>query len=149
MTAILCCSCEKKSGGTIEEPDITAEYLTGEYANQLTTDGAEIVTGVISLEKKGDAYVIHIVEKKVIPNSDYDEGYYIADTNVEQDVTLGTNARIVGTIDGEPAVLTTDKLLELNAKNADQLYTLYLMGNSAELVLAADAAQLAGNAENK
>lgn len=35
------------SGGTIDEPEITGEYLAGEYAQQLTTDGAEVMSALL------------------------------------------------------------------------------------------------------
>lgn len=140
--ALFCCGCEKKSGNTIEEPDITAEYLEEEYSQQLLTDGAETMTGTISLKESNDSYQIHIAEKEVVPSSRYKEGYYIADTNAEKDATVGANVRIAGNTDGEATVLTTEELEQAISKDAEQLYTVYLMGDSAELILSTDASEL-------
>ena len=71
---------EDKSGSTIDEPEITTDYLTDEYADQLTTDGAETILGLVVLEKSEDSsYTAHIREQEIVLNSSYDEGYYIAD----------------------------------------------------------------------
>ena len=67
------------SGGTIDEPEITGEYLAGEYAQQLTTDGAEVIVGSVDMEGSDGAYTVHIAEKEVVVNDGYEEGYYIAD----------------------------------------------------------------------
>ena len=42
---------EDQSGQTINEPEITGEYLAGEYSQQLITDGAETVLGAVTMEK--------------------------------------------------------------------------------------------------
>lgn len=129
---------EEKSGNTIDEPEITVDYLTKEYANQLTTDGAEIITGFVTLEKTDSSYVAHISAQEVVPNSNYDEGYYIADTNLTKDASLGSDARITCDIDGEISVVTADEFIENSDEDSEQLYTVYLMGNSAELILDVD-----------
>ena len=40
---------EEKSGNTISEPDITVDYLHGEYSDQLMTDGAVTMLGSIDV----------------------------------------------------------------------------------------------------
>ena len=129
---------EEKSGNTLEEPEITSEYLENDYAQQLLTDGAETILGYVSIAKEGDAYKVHITEQEVVPSADYEEGYYIADTNLSKDAVCDSDARIVCMQDGEQTVTTTDDFIEEHADDSDQLYTVYLMGDSAELILATD-----------
>lgn len=131
-------SCGDKSGNTIDEPEITSDYLHGEYAEQLITDGAETMLGYVDISKDGDTYMVHISEQEVVPNSDYDEGYYIADTNLAKDVSLGFDARIVCEEDGEQEVVTADDFIENQADDEKELYNVYLMGNSAELIMATE-----------
>ena len=49
FTAVLLAGCadDGQSGSTLSEPEITVEYLTGEYADQLLRDGAEYVFGTV------------------------------------------------------------------------------------------------------
>jgi len=128
---------ESKSGNTIDEPDITVEYLTDEYSQQLITDGAGTMLGFVSLEKSGDSYTAHITEKEVVASSAYSDGYYIADTNVSLDATLGSDARLTF-MDDDAEVITADEFIERQDDDSEQLYMVYLMGDSAELVLAVD-----------
>ena len=53
---------EEKSGNTINEPEITVDYLRTDYAQQLTTDGAEIMLGTVELNKNEDSY--NVKQKK-------------------------------------------------------------------------------------
>lgn len=124
-----------QSGNTIDEPEITPEYLMDEYAQQLMTDGAETISGAVSIENADGAYTVHIVEKEVVPNSSYDEGYYIADTNVTKDVSLGDEARIVCSHNDGWLVSNAEDFIENHSDDSDTLYTVYLMGDSAELIL--------------
>lgn len=126
---------EDKSGSTIKEPEITGDYLAEEYSQQLLTDGAETMLGFIEIEKNGDSYIVHITEKEVVPNSGYEEGYYIADTNVTKDATLGFDERIAYMNDDKYVVETADEFMKNNSDRSEQLYTVYLMGDSAELIL--------------
>lgn len=133
---------EEKSGNTISEPEITVEYLTEEYASQLETDGAETITGFVTLEKNDDSYIAHIEEQEVVPNSDYKEGYYIADTNMAVDASLGDDVRITCLLDDELSVVTADEFIQQEQDDSQQLYTIYLMGDSAELILSVDPKSL-------
>lgn len=130
---------EDKSGSTIDEPEITTDYLTDEYADQLTTDGAETILGLVVLEKSEDSsYTAHIREQEIVLNSSYDEGYYIADTNVTVDAVLGMDARMTCIIGGKTQVVTADEFIRYNGEDSQQLYSIYMMGDSAELILAVD-----------
>ena len=63
MMALTACG-EEKSGNTIDEPEITAEYLHGEYSEQLLTDGASTMIGDVDITKDGDSYTATITERK-------------------------------------------------------------------------------------
>ena len=127
-----------KSGGTIDEPEITGEYLAGEYAQQLTTDGAEIVLGSVDMEKTEDGYSVSVAEKEVVVNDSYEKGYYIADRNLNRDVQLGPEARIACDEGETLGVVSPDEFIEQYSGDDEQLYQVYLMGESAELLLAVD-----------
>ncbi len=141
--ALVLASCNSnQSGNTIDEPEITPEYLTEDYAQQLMTDGAETITGDVSIEKTDDSYMVHIIEKEVVPSSSYDEGYYIADTNINKDVAFGDEARIVCAHENERIVSSADDFIENHPDGSEDLYTVYLMGDSAELILLVDPEDL-------
>ena len=133
---------EEKSGNTISEPEITADYLDGEYADQLINDGAGTMLGTVSVEQSGDSYIAHVTEKEVVPSSDTDDGYYIADTNVSKDIALGQSARMTCMVNGEQKVVTIDEFIKQSSKDPDQIYTIYMMGDSVELMLATDPADV-------
>ncbi len=130
---------EDKSGSTINEPEITGEYLAEEYSQQLLNDGAETVLGLVTIEKQGeDSYKVNIAEREVVPSSKYDEGYYLADNNINKTVDFGFDARIACIHDGKLEVETPDEFIKNHGEDNQQLYTVYLMGESAELLLATD-----------
>lgn len=140
MPLLLLCGCsEDKSGGTISEPEITGDYLSGEYAEQLITDGADTVLGYVTMTKNDDSlYSVEVIEKEIVPNTNYDEGYYIADTNRVVDATFGSSARIACLDNGKLVVKTADEFIEAQ-KNASSdemhIYTVYMMGDSVELIV--------------
>ena len=129
---------EDQSGQTINGPEITGEYLAGEYSQQLITDGAETVLGAVTMEKSGeDSYSVHISEREVVANANYKEGYYVADNNITHDVSFGFDGRIACIENGELIVKSPDEFIEEQDKDSgdEKLYTVYLMGESAELIL--------------
>lgn len=126
---------EEKSGNTISEPEITGTYLQEEYSQQLLTDGAETMLGFTDIEKSDSSYKVTVTEKEVVPNSSYEEGYYIADTNIVKELTLGIDARIAVLEDEELNVITADGFIKNSDQYEDQLFTVYMMGTSAELLL--------------
>lgn len=137
---------EKKSGSTIAEPEITGQYLQEEYSQQLLTDGAETVLGYVTIEKLGEGdYSVHIAERQVVASSEHENGYYIADNNVARDVTLGAEGRIACKKGDELDVVSTDDFIQEYNDGESQLYTVYLMGDSAELILATDPAEVEVN----
>jgi len=127
--------CGDKSGGTIDEPEITSDYLTEEYSQQLVTDGANVITGYVTITKQDSGYSITLDEQEVIANSSYDDGYYIADTNVEQEASMYADTRIVCESDDELVVTSADDFAASHENDNDELYTVYLMGNTAELII--------------
>lgn len=129
---------QKTVGNTIPEPEITTDYLEDEYAQQLMTDGAEMIQGSVTIEQSNDSYIVHIVEKEIIPSDDYEEGYYIADTNLTRDVLLGFDARIVCLENDEPVLSDADSFIENHPAGSEEFYTIYLMGDSAELIMPVD-----------
>lgn len=145
---LILASCNSdQSGNTIDEPEITADYLTEDYSQQLLTDGAETMTGAVSLEGADGSYTVHIIEKEVVASDSYDEGYYIADTNVVKDVALGPEARIVCAEGDELMVSDADGFMEHHANDSDELFTIYLMGDSAELIVIAEPKALLSEEE--
>ena len=133
---------EEKSGNTISEPEITGKYLKEEYSQQLLTAGAETMRGTVDIETKDDNYKVTVTEKEVVPNSSYNEGYYIADTNLVTDLTLGLDARIASLEDGKLVVESADEFIKSKAEHKDQLFTVYMMGTSAELIIGTDPADV-------
>ena len=126
---------QDKSGNTIDEPELTAEYLSDEYSQQLLTDGAETTLGTVTITEVGGVYSVVVSEKEVVPNSDYKDGYYIADTNVSKEYTLGFDARIVCDHDGASVMSDADTFISEHPEGSEELYTVYTMGESAELIM--------------
>ena len=143
MMLFLCGCGEEKSGSTIEEPEITGKYLQEDYSQQLLNDGAETVVGYVTLDQLGEGdYSVHISERQVVASSEYKDGYYIADNNVVKDVTLGAEGRIACQKGKELNVVSADDFIQDHNDGESQLYTVYLMGDSAELILATDPADV-------
>lgn len=144
VTAFSLTGCsEDKSGSTIDEPEITVEYLENEYAAQLDTDGAETITGYVKMEKNDDdSYTVHVEEQAVVPNSDYEDGYYIADKNISKDFTLGDSARMTCNVDGKVEVSSPEDFEDSGDNDDEQLYTVYFMGDYAELILSVEPESL-------
>ena len=137
---------EKKSGSTISEPEITGKYLQEDYSQQLLTDGAVTVLGYVTLEKLEEGgYSVHVAERQVVKSSEHKAGYYIADNNVSKDVTLGEEGRIACMNGDDLDVVSADDCSQEYNDGEKQLYTVYLMGDSAELILATDPADVEVN----
>jgi hypothetical protein len=133
---------------TIAEPDeITAEYLYGEYAEQLVRDGAEITLGTVKIDADENGQYSMEVEHMVIVESDLtEEGYYVADSNILTTMPLDPEARITyaGEAGAEPEVITVDELAEIvNAadynpleEGNEKLFDVYVMAGSVVMALA-------------
>lgn len=132
---------------TIAEPDeITADYLYGEYAEQLVRDGAEITTGTVEVETDGNGLYSITVEHMVIVESDItEEGYYVADANISTTIPLDPEARIACISESGAAaeVITVDELMKMvTAEGYDpleegneKLFDVYVMGGSVVMAL--------------
>ncbi len=115
-TAALACSCTflNKSGQTINEPDITVDYLQGEYRDQLIRDGAVEIMGSAEVIASDDGMrhvIIH--EKEFVEDDNYPNGFYIADKNKSTEAFLPDEARITF-LDGgasEPDILGPDDFI--------------------------------------
>ena len=137
--------CEESDSTVVEDADLTVEYLSGEYADQLTVDGAKTILGTISVDNTDGVYSLNVVGKEVVPSDEYDEGYYIAETNVVKQLGVGGYAKFVYS-DGErdDAIGNVEDFEKLGTGDPDALYTIYYMNDKAELVLQVkpeDAAQ--------
>jgi len=129
---------EEKSGNTISEPELTVEYLSEDYAQQLINDGAEVTVGYVTITDDGGSYSVNITEKEVVANEDYDEGYYIADTNVTKVGSLGLDARIICHHDDGHEIVTAGDYIATHSESPEHLYKVYMLGSSVELIVAAE-----------
>ncbi len=134
--------CSNKSGGTYDEPEITAEYLVGEYAEQLLTDGAETIQGSIEMTETDETYTLTVTQKEIVPNTTYDEGYYIADRNLTTELYLDSECRIVCEHDGEYEVSNTEDFISNHNGQPDTIYTVYSFGDMVELIVVIDPADV-------
>lgn len=84
-------------GNTYVEPEITVEYLITDFANQITRDGAEKMFGVIDkvIDNKDDTYTVTVLGKQFVEDASQLNGFYIADRNVNYELTLSKNVRSV------------------------------------------------------
>lgn len=150
------CSSDQ-SGLTVDEPEITIDYLEGEYADQLIRDGAEYVFGTIDFEvaaggeeTAGDKIIIAAKEYVVDPN--YPDGYYIADRNKSYIAYMPAEARTTYIAEGaSSAVIMSPYDFLTGVKNdyaahesdllafkESKLYHIYLMGDQILLIMAWD-----------
>ena len=153
LAMLFCASCSSdRSGGTIDEPAITADYLRGEYADQLLRDGAEHVFGTIDFntEEDGSIREIAVAAKEYVADSSAENGYYIADRNKLYLVHMPEEARTTYRFDGDseetvlaPAEFTSAALAdyaahesELSSYRESRLYDIYLFDDQILLILA-------------
>lgn len=135
------CFRSNTSGNTVDEPEITAEYLSGEYTEQLIRDGAIHHFGSISVSKdENGGCTARIRLKKLVNSPEHDKGYYLADKNVSMTVPCSPNARVTYLKKGQtaPRVITVDQLIEYTSENPQEenVYDIYEIGGSVELILA-------------
>lgn len=153
LAMLFCTSCSSdRSGGTIDEPDITADYLKGEYADQLLRDGAEHVFGTVDFKMEDDGSVreIAVAAKEYVTDSSAENGYYIADRNKVYLVHMPEEARTTYRFEGDteetvlaPAEFTSAVLAdyaahesELSSYRESRLYDIYLFDDQILLILA-------------
>lgn len=152
LSGVLCLSLAAALAGCSGSPEdsdvnydgaeMDVEFLTGEYADQLINDGADTVTGSVSLISEGDSYKVVVEQKQVVVNENYEDGYYIADRNMTSEYEFGADMGIVVMENGEPAVSDAETFQKKYSDDPDALYTVYLMGDTVELILPLDPRQL-------
>ena len=137
---------------TIDEPEITVYYLTGEYAAQLIRDGAEVFFGTIDLVEDTDGEImVDIREKEFVEDANHPQGFYIADRNLESTYYLSPEARatfFTGDSSSAKAMgyyefvdAVWQELLEFGADDPGapehyRLYDIYIMGDEIQLLIA-------------
>ena len=125
--------CEESDSTLIDDADLTVEYLTGEYADQLTADGAETILGTITLDNVDGVYTLNVVEKEVVPSDEYDEGYYIAETNVVKQLGVGGYAKFVyANGEQDDAIGNVEDFDNQGTDDPDALYTIYYMNDKED-----------------
>ncbi|MCQ4637204.1 hypothetical protein NE619_10760 [Anaerovorax odorimutans] len=137
------------TGDDLEEPEITVEYLSGEFADQILRDGGEKELGAIRIEDEGDGKYALTVESMVIVESSYSKsGYYVADKNISTKVPLDSEARVTYIKDKKkgPEVIELDEFIKKAQKDAktedfsdpdsEKLYDVYIIGGNALMLLA-------------
>lgn len=145
------CGEQTNDGDIMEEPEITVEYLTGEYAEQILRDGGEEILGTIELESDSENNCSLTVNSMVIVESSITkEGYYIADKNMSSTVPLASDARVtyIKSKEKGPEIINLEEFMKLAQKDIEKqkknglepgkekLYQVYIIGGSAVMLLA-------------
>lgn len=146
------CHVKNQNGFTVDEPDITLEYLEGEYVEQLIRDGAEHLFGNIEIIKGDDGSTeINIITKELVTDSINGGKTLIEDRNYEISYPLSEEARCTFLQGGVsvPQILSAYKFVEqyesslkqdlpVQGDNSEYLmyYDLYIMNDQIELILA-------------
>lgn len=160
ILTILFYGCGQRSSDNdiIEEPEITLEYLSGEYAEQILRDGGEDTLGTIEITAKGndnsagsaDTLSLTIHNMVIVESSITDEGYYVADKNLSSTVPLSSDAYVtyIKSRKKGPEVVALKDFLRLVQKDAEKqkdhglepgnekLYQVYIIGDTAVMILA-------------
>lgn len=146
------CGEEADSHDVLEEPEITVEYLSGEYAQQLLRDGGESTLGTIEIQSESDgAYSLTVHSMVIVESSISEDGYYVADKNISETVPLSSEAlaTYIKSPDDAPEVVDLETFVSLvqedgkkvasekeDAEQPKKLYDVYMIGGSALLLLA-------------
>lgn len=144
-----CLSIGCNGNSHVDEPEITVEYLQGEYAQQLVRDGAEVVFGTFdqpivvcstpatdSDESENAGYTQFTINaKEYVEDENVENGYYIADRNKAYIVCANAETRIAfdfantGTFD----IVSIDQLIEQDTNN--KFFDFYLIDDQVLLIL--------------
>lgn len=148
---LLGCSEENSNNDIMEEPEITVEYLSTEYAEQILRDGGEEILGTVELaEKSGGNYELTINSMVIVESSITEEGYYVADKNMSSSVTLDPDVRLtyIKSKKKGPEIIGLEEFAGLAKKDAqaqkgsipepgkEKLYQVYIIGGNAVMLLA-------------
>lgn len=145
------CTDTKNTGNTLEEPEITAEYLSTEYKEQLLRDGAVYLFGSIEIitDDNGNPY-LKIAEKEYVEDPEMPNGFYIADKNLSHTYPVSPDARTTHLSGGTsiPTIMDTDSFVKAIASDLklygesnpefaqNRLFDIYVMGEQVEMILA-------------
>lgn len=145
------CGDKNQSGLTVDEPEITVEYLERDYVKQLLRDGAEHVFGSIEILKNEDnSIAVNIDAKQYVEDDSRPDGFYIEDRNYSLSTILAAEARCTFIPYGVslPQIMDTEQFVKAYEKDLAQydggaagsnenrkLYDIYIMGDQVELIL--------------
>lgn len=151
LLTLSACDNPNKSGGTIDEPEITVEYLANEYSKQLLRDGAVYILGTIEIisDENGNPFLI-ISEKEFVSDLSYPNGFYIADKNLTYKYPLSFEARTSHLSGGTsiPIIMSSENFVKAVATDvklysesnpefsSSRLYEIYVLGEQVEMILA-------------
>ena len=136
MAFVAFTGCTNDEDQYVDDADITLDYLCDEYTEQLMRDGADTMLGSVDISNEGGSYKVTVTEKEVVKNDDYDEGYYVAETNVVKDFGLGGYAKLVYTDENDEDIIgNADEYIKKHNGEPDNLYTVYYMNGNVELML--------------
>lgn len=139
--------CSNKDSDRDYNGEMDAEYLMSEYPEQLLRDGADTVTGTVTITGTEGDYTVNVDEKKVVSNENYEDGYYIADKNMNSSYPLGSDHGILAKNGDETVACTTEEFIENSSDDSETLYTVYLIGDVVELIQPLDP-KAAAEADN-
>jgi hypothetical protein len=138
-------------GNTYVEPKITVDYLTTEFADQITRDGATKRFGTIdAIQNNGDGtYTFTMNAKEFVVDNSQPNGFYIADRNQNYELILSKSARSVFFPGGDSSraefYLSAADFIQALEKDRSknnasgyeeyQLFYFYVMHDYVELVL--------------
>ena len=138
-------------GNTYVEPEITVDYLTTEFADQITRDGATKIFGTIdTLKDNGNGtFTLGITGKEFVVDNSQPNGFYIADQNKEYQLVLSKSSRAVffpraDSSSAEFHLTAADFMAALEEDRSNnpgsdykdyQLFYFYVMHDYVELVL--------------
>jgi len=123
-----------------DEPAMSVDFLTGEYARQLLRDGASVVFGVILsiTEDEYGMYVLKVGEREYVESASHPGGYYIADKNLESSYYLPPDARatFISRGSNQTKAMVAEEFVLAAEQDMEKLFDIYIMGDYIELLIA-------------
>lgn len=145
------CGEQDSDNDIMEEPEITVEYLTEEYAEQILRDGGEELLGTIELTGNPDeGYSLTVHSMIIVESSITEEGYYIADKNMSSSVPLDPDANLtyIKSKKKGPEIVSLQEFAQLAQEDSqkqksggvkpgeEKLYQVYIIGGNSIMLLA-------------
>jgi hypothetical protein len=134
------------SGGEdiMDEPELTADYFSGEYATQLVRDGATVVFGaIIDITEDEDGNInVAVSEREYVEDPNQPSGYYIADKNIESVYYMSDDTRATFWSESSGSIRAMDSAEFVNAVKEGfgiqekKLYDIFIIDDCIELLLA-------------